>query len=194
MSADNLFFSIEDFNNDPLTEKLMDKNNNIEHNVEHNIEHNVEHNIEHNVEHNIEHNVEDNNIQYVQHNSITINNNKKNRKRKITNISNEVRYENNIPFPFYESIEDEINDINKIFNNNTNLIKYPIKSMPIGAIFQYKNMVYKFIRYNNDTQNIVVQLLKDGILNDQKILSGQVIEIYGSNIGTRLFIKEIINN
>jgi len=194
MSADNLFFSIEDFNNDPLTEKLMDKNNNIEHNVEHNIEHNVEHNIEHNVEHNIEHNVEDNNIQYVQHNSITINNNKKNRKRKITNISNEVRYENNIPIPFYESIEDEINDIKKIFDNNTNLIKYPIKSMPIGAIFQYKNMVYKFIRYNNDTQNIVVQLLKDGILNDQKILSGQVIEIYGSNIGTRLFIKEIINN
>jgi len=194
MSADNLFFSIEDFNNDPLTEKLMDKNNNIEHNVEHNIEHNVEHNIEHNVEHNIEHNVEDNNIQYVQHNSITINNNKKNRKRKITNISNEVRYENNIPIPFYESIEDEINDIKKIFDNNTNLIKYPIKSMPIGAIFQYKNMVYKFIRYNNDTQNIVVQLLKDGILNDQKILSGQVIEIYGSKIGTRLFIKEIINN
>jgi uncharacterized membrane protein len=193
MSADNLFFSMEDFNNDPLTEKLMDKNNNVEHNIEHNVEHNVEHNIEHNVEHNIEHNVEDNNIQYVQHNSITINNNKKNRKRKITNISNEVRYENNIPIPFYESIEDEINDINKIFNNNTNLIKYPIKSMPIGAIFQYKNMVYKFIRYNNDTQNIVVQLLKDGILNDQKILSGQVIEIYGSKIGTRLFIKEIIN-
>ena len=72
-------------------------------------------------------------------------------------------------------------------------IKYCIKLMPVGAIFEYKNMIYKLIMYNNITENVVVQLLKDGLLNKEKILAGQVIELYGTYIGHRIFNYESNN-
>ena len=173
MPYDNLLFSMEDLLTDPLIEKIMDKSNN---------------------------NTNSNNI--INNNNITnnITNNingvkNKNKKRKITKISSEDRYENNIPIPFFESIEDEINHIKSLFTNKDDIfsIKYEVKSMPIGAIFEYNNMIYKLIRYNNETGNVVVQLLKEGLLNNQKILVGQVIEIYGSYIGLRIFNYETNN-
>jgi len=120
-------------------------------------------------------------------------NNKRNNKRKSSEITYEVRLENKKAFPFYYSIEEEKNDIYTKCNNNMDEIKYYIKLMPIGAIFEYKNMIYKFIMYNNITENVVVQLLKDGLFNKQKILAGQVIELYGSYIGHRLFNYEYNN-
>ena len=54
-------------------------------------------------------------------------------------------------------------------------------------------MIYKLIKYNNITENVEVQLLKDGLLNNEKILAGQVIELCGSFIGHRLFNFEYNN-
>ena len=119
-----------------------------------------------------------------------INNKRNNNKRKSSEISYEIRLENKKPFRFYQSFKDEENHINANCTNPIDEIKYCIKLMPVGAIFEYKNMIYKLIMYNNITENVVVQLLKDGLLNKEKILAGQVIELYGSYIGHRIFNYE----
>ena len=122
-----------------------------------------------------------------------INNKRNNNKRKNSEISYEKRFENKKPLRFYRSFEEEEKDIQANYPNHIGEINYYIKLMPVNAIFEYKHMIYKIIRYNNITENVVVQLLKDGLLNKEKILAGQVIEIYGSYIGHRLFNYESNN-
>lgn len=116
-----------------------------------------------------------------------------NNKRKNSDISYEIRLENMKPFRFYRSFEEEENDIHAKCPNQMGEINYYIKLMPVNAIFEYKHMIYKLIMYNNSTENVVVQLLKDGLLNKEKILAGQVIELCGSFIGHRLFNYEYNN-
>ena len=122
-----------------------------------------------------------------------INNKRNNNKRKNSEISYEKRFENKKPMRFYRSFEEEETDIHANYLNHMGEINYYIKLMPVNAIFEYKHMIYKFIRYNNITENVVVQLLKDGLLNNEKILAGQVIELCGSYIGHRLFNYEYNN-
>jgi hypothetical protein len=113
------------------------------------------------------------------------------KKRKISEI-NEIRFKNNQEFIFYISIDDEIESIKKYISNNfPKKIKYPIKLMPIGAIFEYNNMIYQFIQYNNITENVIAQVLKDGYFkHDNKysfILNGQVLELESNNDAYRLY-------
>ena len=122
-----------------------------------------------------------------------INNKRSNNKRKSSEITYETRLENKKPFPFYHSFQEEEKDIHANCTYLMSEIKYFIKLMPVGAIFEYKNMIYKLIKYNNLTENVVVQLLKDGLLNNEKILDGQEIELCGSFIGNRLFNYEYNN-
>ena len=122
-----------------------------------------------------------------------INNKRNNNKRKNSEISYEKRFENKKPMRFYRSFEEEEIDIHANYSNHMGEINYYIKLMPVNAIFEYKHMIYKFIRYNNSTENVVVQLLKDGLLNNEKIVAGQVMELCGSYIGHRLFNYEYNN-
>jgi len=122
-----------------------------------------------------------------------INNKRNNNKRKNSEISYEKRFENKKPLRFYRSFEEEEEDIHVNCPNHMGEINYYIKLMPVNAIFEYKKMIYKLIRYNNSTENVEVQLLKDGLLNNEKILAGQVMELCGSYIGHRLFNYEYNN-
>ena len=122
-----------------------------------------------------------------------INNKRNNNKRKNSEISYEKRFENKKPLRFYRSFEEEEQDIQANCPNHMGEINYYIKLMPVNAIFEYKHMTFKLIRYNNITENVEVQLLKDGLLNNEKILAGQVIELCGSFIGHRLFNFEYNN-
>ena len=122
-----------------------------------------------------------------------INNKRNNNKRKNSEISYEIRRENNKPLRFYRSFEEEEKDIQANYPNHIGEINYYIKLMPVNAIFEYKHMTFKLIRYNNITENVEVQLLKDGLLNNEKILAGQVMELCGSFIGHRLF-SYVYNN
>lgn len=122
-----------------------------------------------------------------------MNNKRNNNKRKSSEITYEIRLENKKPMRFYRSFEEEETDIHANCPNHMGEINYYIKLMPVNAIFEYKNMIYKLIRYNNSTENVVVQLLKDGLLNNEKIVAGQVMELCGSFIGHRLFNYEYNN-